>query len=181
MLVGGCALREALTPTEDSLSTWSDRPLAPSPDLATRATDPNSTCSAGHDGLPVRILLQDRRTEATAAFLVAGATTFGSCLVTSAGGGSGGGSGPLPGPMTRPLTIDANGGGGVGAGDARELGGRVDPKASSVVIELADGRSVVASLANGYWLAWWPGSVPAEHVVATDGAGTEVASVEVPL
>jgi len=177
--VVGCALREPVTPNEDPLSTWSDRPLAPSADLAARATDPSSACSAGHDGLPVRTLLQDRRTEATAAFLVAGMTTFGGCIVTS-GGASGGGSGPAPAAMTESLTIDENGGGGVGAAEVRELGGRVAPTATRVVIELADGRSVTASLGNGYWLAWWPDPVLAERVIATDGAGAEVASVEVP-
>ena len=176
--VVGCALREAVTPTEDPLTTWSDRPLAPSADLAAGATDPSSACSAGHDG-PVRIVLQDRRTAGTAAFLTAGPTTFGSCIVTS-GGASGGASGPAPGAMTESLTIDETGGSGVGAAEVHDLGGRVAPIATSVVIELADGRSVTASLENGYWLAWWPGSVRAERVIATDGAGAEAASVEVP-
>jgi hypothetical protein len=180
VLVAGCGLREALTPTQDMLSMWSDRPLAPSADLAARATDPGSPCSAGHDRLPVQVLLQDRRTEVTAAFLIAGATTFGSCILTSAGGGSGGGSGPALGAMNGQITIDANGSGGAGGAEARELGGRVAGNAASVVIDLSDGRSVTASIGNSFWLAWWPGSIPAERVVALDAAGAEISSIEVP-
>jgi hypothetical protein len=55
----------------------------------------------------------------------------------------------------------------------------VDRRASEVEIRLTDGQSMTASLANGYWLAWWPGSALAVRVVARDAAGVVLADVAV--
>ena len=43
---------------------------------------------------------------------------------------------------------------------------------------LDDVREVVASMANGFWLTWWPAGNAPERVVARNGSG-EVASLEV--
>jgi hypothetical protein len=179
LLVTGCSIARVVGPTPDSLAAWSDTPLPPDAGLTALALAADSSCIGANNGGPIRILIQDRRTPQTAAFLVASANTFGSCVVTSAGGMSSGGSGPALGPMTALLSVDDNGAGGSGAGQIRELGGRVAPDAAQVTVQLKDGRSVHASLANGYWLAWWPDTTTAQHVVATDAAGAEVATVEV--
>ena len=52
--------------------------------------------------------------------------------------------------------------------------------APNVIVELRDGTSVTASFAGPYWLAWWPGDVEARQVVARDGTGALVATLEVP-
>lgn len=114
----------------------------------------------------------------TAAFLVTGQGMFGACLVMRSGD-SAGGSGPVPGAMRGPLVIDENGRGTLNEMDVRQLGGRVAGQAARVVIELADGSSVTASVGGGYWLAWWPDTAPGERVVATDAAGAKVAELEV--
>lgn len=177
MLLTGCGLARVVQPNPDNMAAWSDRPMAPDPNLTKLALDSPSSCAGDPNDGPIRVLLQDRRTPQTAAFLVTSLSRFGSCIVTS--GGSSGGSGPLPGPMTGRLTIDANGFGTASDTEVRHLGGRVANTASQVVIKLADGRSVIASIGNGYWLAWWPNTTFAERVVASDATGAEIANVKV--
>jgi hypothetical protein len=126
----------------------------------------------------VTLILQDRRTEGTAAFIFRGATTFGSCIVTSQV--SSGGSGPLPEPMRSALSVDVNGFGSGATGEVHELGGRLAADVTAVTIALADGRTVIASVGGGYWLAWWPGDVDATSVTGLDAAGQAVVEEEVP-
>ena len=83
--------------------------------------------------------------------------------------------------MLESLTIDENGGSGVGAAEVHDLGGRVAPTATSVVIELVDGRSVTASLEQrllaGLVARLGPGRSGSSRPMAPV---SEVASVEVP-
>jgi len=176
--VSGCWVTRVEGPPQDDLSTWSTTPLPPSGELAAKAADPNGSCTAGPDGEHVTVILQDRRTEWTAAFIFRGATTFGSCMVTSQA--SSGGSGPLPEPMGSALSIDVNGFGSGTSGEVHELGGRVAADVSAVTIALADGRTVTASVGGGHWLAWWPGDVDATSVTGLDAAGQAVVEEEVP-
>ena len=180
LAASGCWIARVEGPPADDLSTWSEVPLAPDPELARVAASGESSCITGRQGDRVQVLLQDRRTASTAAFLFTGPGAFGSCFVTKAGGGAGGGSGPLPEPMTSDLSLDANGFGDVADGEARHLGGRVGDDVTRVDVALADGRSVTASVANGYWLAWWPDDVLAEQVLAVDASGAVLETVEVP-
>ncbi len=177
LVLGGCSIGRFVQPAEDTLATWSDLPLPPDAALTAKAVSHGSSCVA--DPGPIHVLIQDRRTPLSAALLFSAPNAFGSCFVTSGGGGTSGGSGPPPGPMAGPISIDDNGTGSLGGGDARSLGGRVINTASRVVVQLADGRAVVASLANGHWLAWWPDLTLARTVVASDPSGAVVGSTEV--
>lgn len=180
LVIGGCSVARMAQATPDAFAGWSTVPLAPDPALTARVVRGETACNLDPASGPMRILVQDRRTQQTAAFLVASTTRFGSCTVTGSGGASSGGSDPMPEAMTGPLTIDDNGHGGLGGGDVWELGGRVAPGAARVTVQLADGREVVTSQANGYWLAWWPFLGPAVRVIATDASGNEIANLEVP-
>lgn len=178
LVAAGCGVARVVEPAEDSLATWSERPLAPDPALAALALAEQSACVAlGNAGM-ARILVQDRRMPNTAAFLVSGPTFFASCLVTR-DGSSRGGSGPALDPMSGPLTIDNNGEGEVGDGSVRMLGGRVAAGVSRALVEFVDGGSVPASTAGGYWLAWWPDARLARSIVSVDAAGAIIARVEV--
>ncbi|MBI2777332.1 MAG: hypothetical protein HYX57_08775 [Chloroflexi bacterium] len=179
MLAAGCLASRVAAPPTDDLSAWSATPLAPDADLAAKAADANGSCTAGPGGGPVRIILQDRRTERTAGFLFLGASTFGSCFVTASGNSSGG-SGPLPDPMTAAVSIDTGGFGDVADGQARSIGGRGQAGVNGVLVGLADGRVVTATVAEGYWLAWWPNDVKATIVTGIDAAGQPVARLSVP-
>jgi len=92
---------------------------------------------------------------------------------------SSGGSGPALPPLDAKLSVDENGNGTLGGTNVRELGGRVVPNAAQVRILLTDGREVVASVPNGYWLAWWPDTARTDSVVAPDAAGAALARSEV--
>jgi hypothetical protein len=179
-MASGCWVARVEGPPSEDLSTWSDTPLPPDPALDAKAMEAQSSCQGSPDaGAPMRVLIQDRRTQWTAAFLMSGPGQFGSCLLTTAGGMSGGGSGPALGAMTAELTIDDRSSGDIGDGDAQELGGRVVQNAASVVVNFDGGRAVTASLRDGYWLAWWPAGPLAESVTARDGSGAAIVTIEV--
>ena len=180
--LAGCSLVRSAMPSPDTLDTWSDRPLPPSAELSQHALGANSPCIVVDEPAvqPLRLLVQDRRTESTAAVFMSSPGHFCSALI-SLNAGSGSGIGPALEPTGEAITIDDRGGGTVGDTFAEQLGGRVSVPAAEVVIRFADGSSIVASTANGYWLAWWPKvEVLAERVVALDAIGAEVAGVDVP-
>jgi hypothetical protein len=70
--------------------------------------------------------------------------------------------------------IQANGGGTRdSAGNALTLvDGRTGAGVTAVAIERRDGSSVQATVANGWYLAWWPGTVPATNAKVTTASGT---------
>jgi hypothetical protein len=43
---------------------------------------------------------------------------------------------------------------------------------TAVTIERSDGSSVQATVANGWYLAWWPGTVTATNAEVTTASGT---------
>jgi hypothetical protein len=59
------------------------------------------------------------------------------------------------------------------AGDALTLVyGRTGAGVSAVTIERSDGTSVQATVTNGWYLAWWPGTVTATNAEVTTASGT---------
>lgn len=63
-----------------------------------------------------------------------------------------------------------------GPGDSIQISDLVGrTSAARVVILRDDGRTVEATVQDGFFAAWWPGNAQAVRVTAYDGAGTEVA------
>jgi hypothetical protein len=185
-LLAGCGLASFAQRPQDNLGTWSDVPLPPDAALAAQALAADGACRMDDPGDNVvepapQILVQDRRTADSAAFLVRSPKHFGSCTITRSTGSSSSGYGPPLLPMTGQITIDDQGGGSLGNGMAQELGGRIGVPAAKVVVQLKDGRTVTASVANGFWLAWWPAPADAARVVAIDDTNTEVAGIAVTI
>ena len=183
LVLAGCGIGGFLAPTPEDLSTWQPVPLPPNPELATAALAASACMNLGWEegaeqaGGPIEILLQDRRTASTAAFFIAGPDTIGSCMFSSSGGSAGGSSQPASQlqALNAAIAVDEDGGGGLAGAEATLLGGRAAPVVIAVRIGVSDGRVVQASLGNGHWLAWWPGSVRADSVTATLADGqTEV-------
>ena len=59
------------------------------------------------------------------------------------------------------------------AGNALTLvDGRTGAGVTAVTIERRDGSSVQATVANGWYLAWWPGTVAATNAQVTTASGT---------
>jgi hypothetical protein len=165
--LAGCGSLIASQP--DDLSTWQRAPIPPDPRIAAMATE---ACRPLDENFVVQVILQDRRTESTAAFLLAGPGWTGSCLTSLAGGGAGSDwrSGPLE-VMDDPIVVDERSTGDVAEGTASILGGRTAADVGRVEIVLDDGGVVTASVGAGHWLAWWPGTVTADRITATSADG----------
>ena len=58
--------------------------------------------------------------------------------------------------------------------------GRVGPDGATVKVGFDDKSTVDASVANGWWAAWWPGSRPVAAVASVDGTSVVTATVEAP-
>lgn len=50
--------------------------------------------------------------------------------------------------------------------------GRIGAGVTAVTLELSDGSSVQATVANGWYMAWWPGNVTATNAEITTASGT---------
>jgi hypothetical protein len=55
-----------------------------------------------------------------------------------------------------------------------ELVGRTGPGVTGVTLRLRDGARVTASVANGWFLAWWPGPQGGSGIEVTSSTGTTV-------
>ncbi|MCL2419200.1 MAG: hypothetical protein FWD04_07900 [Conexibacteraceae bacterium] len=73
-----------------------------------------------------------------------------------------------------PGQIQAGGGGQRdSAGNALTLAdGHIGAGVTAVTIDLSDGSSVQATVSNGWYMAWWPGSVTAAKAEVTTASGT---------
>ena len=96
----------------------------------------------------------------------------GTASVDTAGSSSGGGP-ALPGP----LEIFASSGGSASGEDSWSyLHGNVGSEIGGVVIGLADGTNITASLGGGRFAAWWPGEAQPTRILGFDRAGNQVAN-----
>jgi hypothetical protein len=118
-----------------------------------------------------RILLVYDGSNGASAECVATVEANGSVLADGAGTSSGGQD--LPGPREiRPMS----GGSSCGPGAWSYLHGRVGSEISRVILELADGSHVTASLSNGRFAAWWPGDQSEARFLGYDAAGNQIAN-----
>jgi hypothetical protein len=144
---------------------WKAAPTPPKPGQLAQA---DQACGAGL-GTPV---LTDTRGPYTAA-IYATSTTGDLCL-------SGNGvSLSSSSSSAAPVSVDPGqiqpGGGGMrdSAGNALTMvDGRTGAGVTAVTIDLSDGTSVQATVAGGWYLAWWPGSVTATNAQVTSSSGT---------
>src|SRR5262245_22428695 len=177
VLLAGCgAIASFFAGPQDNFSTWQTTPLPPDPALNELAAGISSCRIDLADGDQLEIVLQDRRTQWTAAFLVKGPTTVGSCYASSSGGGAGGGSMPANqlDALDQPIVVDEDGSGGAGEGALTFLGGRIAPNVVNVIVVVPGVPEFLASVGNGHWLGWWPGSDRATRVFGRGADGRQV-------
>jgi hypothetical protein len=86
---------------------------------------------------------------------------------TEGGSSSSGGGGVAIGP--RELVP-----GGSGSGSWSYVTGHVGSEIGGVVLELADGSQITASVGGGMYAAWWPGEQQAARILAYDRNGALV-------
>ena len=76
-----------------------------------------------------------------------------------------------------PLEITTSSGGSASGEDSWSyLHGNVGSEIGGVVIGLADGTNITASLGGGRFAAWWPGEVQTTRILGFDRAGNQVAN-----
>jgi hypothetical protein len=144
---------------------WQPKPTSPTPGQLAQAAQ---SCGQGL-GSPV---ITDSRGPYTAS-IYADSTTHDVCL--SGNGVSMSSKSITPGTVSVAAgQIQLNGSGARdGAGNALTLvDGRTGAGVTAVTIERGDGSSVQATVANGWYLAWWPGTVSATNAQVTTASGT---------
>jgi hypothetical protein len=165
------------------LGPWQPGPVEPlDQDLASAAESQCRARTPQASGLPV--VLHDQRGDGVDTVVLAGPAGRASCQV--AGDESGkvtwlAGSTP-PGPVTSApglgdISIDGMGStSGSDTGAVSDISGRTGAGIASVRIRLDDGREIVATTANGWFYAWWPGESTAISLSGDDAAGRMIAS-----
>jgi hypothetical protein len=144
---------------------WQSTPTTPAPGQLTQAAQ-----ACGHDlGSPV---LSDSRGPFTAS-IYANSTANDVCL-SGNGVSMSSSSTSTAAADVAAGQIQLNGGGTRdAAGNALTLvDGRVGAGVTAVTIERSDGSSVQATVTDGWYLAWWPGTVSATTAEITTASGT---------
>jgi hypothetical protein len=153
--------------TAPAFAGWQATPTTPAAGQLAQAAQ-----SCGQDlGSPV---LTDSRGPYTAA-IYANATTGATCLSGNGVSMSSRTNWATPTPATIAAGQIQPGGGGArdSAGNALTLvDGRTGAGVTAVTIERSDGSSVQATVSNGWYLAWWPGTVTATKALITTASGT---------
>jgi hypothetical protein len=145
---------------------WTASPTAPRPGQLAAA---QQHCGAGA-GTPV---LTDTRGPYTVSIYADGSTCLeGSGIKISASGGGGSASGIPAGQ------IQLNG---LGESDSEGhaltmVDGRIGAGVTGVTITRSDGSSVQATVKNGWYLAWWPGTERAVTAQVAGASGTSTQS-----
>jgi hypothetical protein len=167
--VGGtAAVAAAIALVSGATSAFAGWRAAPTPPRPGQLAQADQACGADL-GTPV---LTDTRGPYTAA-IYASSTTSDLCL--SGNGVSMSSSFTSAAPVNVAAGQIHPGGGGMrdSAGNALTLvDGRTGAGVTAVTIELRDGSSVQATVAGGWYLAWWPGSVAATNAQVTSSSGT---------
>ncbi len=122
------------------------------------------------------LVAQDRRGEVTLALFTDG-HLYADCTIRTSGRGSAAiGIGWFEGEPDRAVRLV----GGVKAEGSDDVPpmhsviGQVGPDVASVVIERSEGEPVTATVADGYFLAWWPSAADIVGITAYDEAGKSV-------
>ena len=149
---------------------WSPTPTAPRQGEVARALN---QCRFGH---PVLI---DTRGPFTAA-VYAGRHTVGTCLDGPRFESGGTASSTLAPIKATQIQVTEETAAGPGNATATVLDGRVGAKVTGVAIRLSDGRKVTATVAHGWYLAWWPGRPHGTAAEITTETGTHAFRLPAP-
>lgn len=94
-----------------------------------------------------------------------------------AAGGGGSGTGAFETPAAGPLRLFTAHRNDSEAGTFTAYAGSIGPEVVQATVERNDGQVVTASVANGYFLAWWPGKSYATMFVARGADGAVLAEI----
>jgi hypothetical protein len=153
------------TSAAPAFAGWQRTPSTPAPGQLAQAAQ-----ACGQDlGSPV---LTDSRGPYTAA-IYADSTTTDLCLSGNGVSMSSRSTSEAPASVAAGRIQLDGGGRQDSSGNALTMvDGRTGAGVTAVTIERSDGSSVQATVANGWYLAWWPGTVTATNAQITTASGT---------
>ena len=81
-------------------------------------------------------------------------------------------------PASGPVRLFLRGRNSSEAGTFTAYAGRVDPDVRQVTVERSAGAAVIATVSNGYFLAWWPDDAHATRLAAYGQGGVVLAQLD---
>lgn len=180
--IAGAAVFMALKPSQPAVAAWAAVPRTTSialddPMIQRCLTEisqlPSPGATAGWAVVPV---LAEARSESGAALLT-GADRQGICIDATTSRTGAVTEAPALG-RRQDLSLAGNGGSVDDPAGIRYVSGRTSPRVATVTVRTAGRLEVKSSVSDGAFMAWWPGSDAPVEVVASDAAGTVVATLE---
>jgi hypothetical protein len=179
-----------------AFGTWTATPSSPNPALVASVRDgclpppgPDWTTedranAADMTRLPLVIvdqrgrgavaLFAERRPDGQASMMCLSAADEDGQVMAGGGGTS---TGARETPATGPLRLFTAHRNRSEWGTYTAYAGSVEPGVTQVTVERNSGSGVIASVANGYFLAWWPGDAYATSIIAYGAGGAVLAEI----
>jgi hypothetical protein len=187
LLIGGCGDSSesllAVAGTDEILGPYQTEPYQAYDPAMLEALGEECAGMLGGIGTAYQLVLADGRGGRRLMLLYASANGFAECFgrfdpegrPLADGGGTSTGDMPVPlGPSE--IRVESGGGGSSDGGEAwAYVHGAAGSGITRVVLELADGTQITASLAGGRFAAWWPGQIETVRVRGYDETGALVA------
>ena len=175
------------TGTPAAFAAWTPSPTAPSPGQVAAA---EATCQAGATAppagapsVPTTVSLTDIRGPFTLVLFGAATPTKGVLMCMSGPDGTqfsiAMGNEP-PGPRAGQITLDRLQGETADGQPYVVAEGSAGSGVSRATLTLSDGSQVVATVGNGLFLAWWPGSATVTSAAVTSASGTTAQTINSP-
>jgi len=185
MLVGAVIVIRSVVSPDSAFATWTATPSTPNPALVEAVRDgcqsppgPDWTAAdhayfADMATLPLVVvdqrgrgavaLFAERRAEGQASMMcLSVADEDGQVMAGGGGSSTGARETPAIGPL-RLFTANRNRS---EWGTITAYAGSIEPGVTQVIVERNTGSGVIASLSNGYFVAWWPGDAYATRIIA---------------
>ena len=172
----------ALPPHSDLAGSWTPDPDPVSPvDMAAAGTACSAELARASAHWPIKPaamtpVLAERRGRLTAVMMM-GDRQYGMCVIIDGDNVSSTLGEVEPFEPSTGVLLEGAPGLLNGSIPFRLAYGQVAPSVAHVTIKVADGRTVEATVAGGRFFAWWPSGADPSTIVATDDAGTVVATV----
>jgi hypothetical protein len=173
--------------TSPAFAAWTASPTAPAPGQLAAA---ETACAArpanpppGVPALPTEVTLADTRGPFT--LLLFGANTTSSAVLLCMSGPDGtqfsiaAGNQPAP-PGAGQITLDRLQAASANGKPYTVAEGSAGPGVSAVTLAMTDRSQVVATVGNGLFLAWWPGTATVTSATVTTASGTTTQTINPP-
>ncbi len=173
--------------TPSAFAAWTPSPTTPAPGQATAAESAckagAATPPAGGPATPTNVTLADTRGPFTLLLFGANTASSGALMCLSGPDGvhfsvSSGNQPALPGADQ--ITLDRLQGEAADGHPYTIAEGSTGQGVAAATLVLNDGSQVIATVGNGLFLAWWPGSATVTTATLTTSSGTTTQAIQSP-